>query len=136
MTGAGMKAYGIGGGRNEGRRSNIESYTYVADDKSNRTRVKFYLEGKRGKVNVWAEVRDDDNCRKDDYRLQAITIPYDNSGRCRQFTLSRYLIFNRTVPPINLFMYCTVRTHRSTTYSMYMLIDLFINVHTLYLGIR
>lgn len=51
-----MKAYGSGGGRNEGRRNNVESYTYVADDKSNRTRIRFYLEGKRGKVIVWTEV--------------------------------------------------------------------------------
>jgi hypothetical protein len=57
MTGDGMKAYGSGGGRNEGRRNNIESYMYEAADKSNRTRIRFYLEGKRGKVIVWVEVR-------------------------------------------------------------------------------
>lgn len=57
MTGEGMKAYGRDVGRNsEGRRNHVESYTYTAADKSNRMRIRFYVEGKKGKVLVWVEV--------------------------------------------------------------------------------
>ena len=54
----GMKAFGADRGRNEGRRNHIDSRQYVAEDGSNRTRVRFHVKGPRGHVIVWAEVSD------------------------------------------------------------------------------
>ena len=54
--GEGMKAFGADRGRNEGRRNHIDSRQYVAEDGSNRTRVRFHVKGPRGHVIVWAEV--------------------------------------------------------------------------------
>ena len=56
ITGTPMKAYGREVGRNEGRRNHVDSHFYVDVDGSKRTRVRFMLEGPRGKVRVWAEV--------------------------------------------------------------------------------
>lgn len=53
-----MKAFGRDTGRNtEGRRNHIDSYKYVADDGSKRTRVRFNIKGNKGQVHVWVEVR-------------------------------------------------------------------------------
>ena len=54
--GDGMKAFGADRGRNEGRRNHIDSRQYVAEDGSQRTRVRFHVKGPRGHVIVWAEV--------------------------------------------------------------------------------
>ena len=55
ITGTPMKAYGRDVGRNEGRRNHVDSHLYDVDG-SKRMRVRFMLEGPRGKVKVWAEV--------------------------------------------------------------------------------
>jgi len=55
-----LKAYGRGGGRNEGRRNFIEHTEYTSpDDGSKRTRVRFNVEGKFGAAFVFAEVSSD-----------------------------------------------------------------------------
>lgn len=51
-----MKAYGRDVGRNEGRRNHVDSRAYDDIDGSKRMRVRFGVEGPRGKVRVWAEV--------------------------------------------------------------------------------
>lgn len=48
-----MKAYG----RSVGRR-HIDSRKYTHDDGSTRTRIRFNVMGKKGKVMVWAEMSD------------------------------------------------------------------------------
>eukprot|EP00601_Ochromonadales_sp_CCMP2298_P034047 CAMPEP_0173358742 /NCGR_PEP_ID=MMETSP1144-20121109/19626_1 /TAXON_ID=483371 /ORGANISM="non described non described, Strain CCMP2298" /LENGTH=230 /DNA_ID=CAMNT_0014307869 /DNA_START=243 /DNA_END=932 /DNA_ORIENTATION=- len=58
MAGEGMKAFGRDVGRSEGRRNQIDSYQYKADDGSNRTRVRFNIKGSKSKVVVWAEISD------------------------------------------------------------------------------
>lgn len=57
ITGAPMKAYGRDVGRNEGRRNHVDSHLYDVDG-GKRMRVRFMVEGPRGKVKVWAEVSD------------------------------------------------------------------------------
>eukprot|EP00565_Helicotheca_tamesis_P008120 CAMPEP_0185732640 /NCGR_PEP_ID=MMETSP1171-20130828/16954_1 /TAXON_ID=374046 /ORGANISM="Helicotheca tamensis, Strain CCMP826" /LENGTH=280 /DNA_ID=CAMNT_0028402181 /DNA_START=124 /DNA_END=966 /DNA_ORIENTATION=+ len=55
-----LKAYGRGGGRNEGRRNFIEHTEYTSqDDGSKRTRVRFNIEGQFGAAFVFAEVSKD-----------------------------------------------------------------------------
>lgn len=55
-----LKAYGRGGGRNEGRRNFIEHTEYTSqDDGSKRTRVRFNVEGQFGAAFVFAEVSSD-----------------------------------------------------------------------------
>ena len=57
MTGDNMKAYGRdAGGSAEGRRNHIDQYRYVDEKGSKRTRVRFTVEGSKGKARVWAEV--------------------------------------------------------------------------------
>jgi hypothetical protein len=52
-----MRAFGRDTGRNtEGRRNHLDSYEYVADDGSQRTRVKFNVKGSKGQMLVWMEV--------------------------------------------------------------------------------
>ena len=58
ITGTPMKAYGRNVGRNEGRRNHVDSYFYHDVDGSKRLRIRFMLEGPRGKVRVWAEISD------------------------------------------------------------------------------
>jgi len=59
MTGEDMRAFGRDVGRNtEGRRNHVDSYSYKADDNSNRTRIRFNIKGNKGQVMVWAEVSD------------------------------------------------------------------------------
>ena len=45
-----MKAYGRDVGRNEGRRNHVDSRSYQDVDGSKRMRVRFGVEGPRGKV--------------------------------------------------------------------------------------
>ena len=60
MAGDNMKAFGKDlGRRNEGRRTQIDSRKYKESDGSNRTRIRFNVEGTKGKVRVWAEVSGD-----------------------------------------------------------------------------
>ena len=47
---------GRASGRNEGRRNHVDSRKYDGEDGSTRMRVRFYVEGPRGKCLVWAEV--------------------------------------------------------------------------------
>lgn len=62
MAGEGMVAFGKDVGKNtEGRRNHVEQFKYVADDGSNRTRIRFNVKGSKGKVAVWAEVCDSMN---------------------------------------------------------------------------
>lgn len=56
MAGHDMKAFGRDVGRNEGRRNHVDSYSYKAEDGSNRTRIRFNVKGDKGKVIVWVEV--------------------------------------------------------------------------------
>jgi hypothetical protein len=42
----------------EGRRNHVDSHKYVAEDGSNRLRIRFNIKGKKGQVLVWAEVSD------------------------------------------------------------------------------
>jgi import inner membrane translocase subunit TIM21 len=57
MTGEGMKAFGRDvGGSTEGRRNHVDQYKYIGEDGSKRTRVRFNVQGSKGKVRVWAEV--------------------------------------------------------------------------------
>ncbi len=61
-----MKAFGRDSGRNtEGRRNHIDSYKYVAEDGSNRLRIRFNIKGDKGQVHVWAEVSD--RMKSDEY---------------------------------------------------------------------
>ncbi len=53
ITGDDAKAYG----RSVGRR-HIDSRAYVHEDGSNRTRIRFNIQGKKGRVMVWAEMSD------------------------------------------------------------------------------
>jgi hypothetical protein len=58
MTGHNMKAFGRDVGRNtEGRRNHVDSYSYTAEDGSKRLRIRMNIKGEKGKVIVWAEVR-------------------------------------------------------------------------------
>jgi hypothetical protein len=56
VTGESMRGYGRGAG--DSRRYFIDSRKYTADDGSQRFRVRFYVEGNKGKCTVWAEVSD------------------------------------------------------------------------------
>ena len=56
VIGSPMKAYGREVGRSEGRRNHVDSYKYTGRDGSERVRVRFVIEGPRGKMRVWAEV--------------------------------------------------------------------------------
>lgn len=57
VTGLPMKAYGRDVGRNEGRRNHVDSRQYDEPmDGSKRTRIRFMVEGPRGKVRVWTEI--------------------------------------------------------------------------------
>ncbi len=59
ITGHDMRAFGRDVGRStEGRRNHIDSYEYVADDNTKRTRVKFNVKGSKGQMHVWVEVSD------------------------------------------------------------------------------
>ena len=59
IVGADMKAFGRDVGRStEGRRNHVESYSYTADDGSNRLRIRFNIKGEKSQVLVWAEVSD------------------------------------------------------------------------------
>ncbi len=52
-----MKAFGRDVGRNtEGRRNIIEERSYTESDGSKRVRVRFHVQGTKGKVTVYAEV--------------------------------------------------------------------------------
>jgi hypothetical protein len=58
ICGESMKAYGRDAGRNtEGRRNHIDSRGYDSEDGSKRMRIRFFVQGSRGRVMVWAEVR-------------------------------------------------------------------------------
>lgn len=57
ITGDSAKAFGRDVGRNtEGRRNHIDSYTFKANDGTNRTRIRFNIKGSKGQVRVWTEV--------------------------------------------------------------------------------
>jgi hypothetical protein len=52
-----MKAFGRDVGRHtEGRRNHVDSYKYVAEDGSNRLRIRFNIKGEKSQVLVWTEV--------------------------------------------------------------------------------
>jgi hypothetical protein len=52
-----MKAYGRDVGRNtEGRRNHVDSRVYEGEDGSKRLRIRFFVQGSRGRALVWAEV--------------------------------------------------------------------------------
>jgi len=55
ICGDDLKAYGRGDG-GEGRRNRVDSRSYTADDGSKRTRVRFHVQGNKGRAIVWAEV--------------------------------------------------------------------------------
>lgn len=88
ITGDPVRAYGRDVGRNtEGRRNIVESRTYKDEDGSNRTRVRFSVEGPKGKVTVFAEVSNRMAANEyvylmcqDRYTGRVITI-YDNRAR-------------------------------------------------------
>jgi hypothetical protein len=66
MLGSNLKAFGRDSGRNtEGRRNHVDSYKYIAEDGSNRLRVRFNIKGDKGQVLVWAEVSD--RMKSDEY---------------------------------------------------------------------
>lgn len=59
ITGEDMRCYGRGG--SESRRNQVDSYSYIEENDrpvSKRTRIRFNIEGKRGKALVYAEVSD------------------------------------------------------------------------------
>eukprot|EP01041_Mallomonas_annulata_P010703 gene10703-22344_t len=57
IVGDNIRAYGRDVGRNtEGRRNIVDSRTYTDDDGSKRTRVRFHIQGTKGKMAVYAEV--------------------------------------------------------------------------------
>lgn len=88
ITGDPVRAYGRDVGRNtEGRRNIVESRSYKDDDGSNRTRVRFSVEGPKGKVTVFAEVSNRMSANEyvylmcqDRYTGRVITI-HDNRAR-------------------------------------------------------
>jgi len=59
ITGEDMRCYGRGG--SESRRNQVDSFTYTEENDrpvSKRTRIRFNIEGKKGKALVYAEVSD------------------------------------------------------------------------------
>lgn len=61
-----MRAFGRDTGRNtEGRRNHVDSRSYVADDNSKRTRIRFHVKGPNGSATVWVEVAE--GMGKDDF---------------------------------------------------------------------
>lgn len=57
LLGEDIYGYGRESGRNtEGRRNHVDSYKYVAEDGSNRLRVRFNMKGSKTGVLVYAEV--------------------------------------------------------------------------------
>lgn len=95
ITGDGMRAFGRDTGRNEGRRNHVDSRKYDAEDGSTRMRVRFYVQGPRGKCLVWAEVSNkmSDNeyvyliCQ--DMRSGRVVTVEDNRSRLDNEQLSR-----------------------------------------------
>ena len=95
MAGDNMKAYGREvGGSAEGRRNHIDQYKYVDEKGSKRTRVRFTVEGSKGKARVWAEV-----CEASQPGDLAFLICQDTrTGRVHTLVDSRSYLDNRDPP--------------------------------------
>lgn len=94
--GTGIKGYGMDvGGRREGRRNAINHIKMTDDDGIKHTRIRFNLEGSRGKAICYADVSE--AMGKDDFYYLIIEVP---QSRRKSFTFA--VIDNRPKIPLSV----------------------------------